>query len=212
MNYKNLSSIAICVMCAAVAACSTAPSVKPAEPINYGTAGVGPISEIQTRGLLNCYMAGDSATKIVELRGQGKSDEEIVKYYSAAMGNGWIRLIQDLLPIIAKDNPQASHRIDYGRSVYRRCVSGQFEPKEARIAEYCFQQNQFLQLAYSFRNINEPMEMAYTKMNAQGEARVITDALLARAKAVGKADENSFRIETYYGCLGHPEKAPNLHG
>lgn len=209
MNFRKLYSIAICIMCSVIfVACSTTPAVKPVEPINYGTAGIGPISAEQTRGLVNCYAAGDSATKIVELRSEGKSDDEIIKQYAATIGKDWLRLIYDLLPIIAKDNPQASNRIDYGRNVYSRCVRDQFEPKASEIAEYCFQQNQFALLAFSFRNVNEPMEKAYMKMGAQGKTKVITDALLVRAKEIGKTQEANFRIDTYYGCLGHPDKAP----
>jgi hypothetical protein len=191
-------------------ACGTTPSAKSSEPIKYGTTGVGPITADQTRGLLNCYLAGDSATKIVELRGEGKTDNEIIKYYSAVLGKDWMQLIYDLLPIIAKDNPQAQSRIDYGSNLYGRCIQTQFKPKETRIAKYCFQQNQFLQLAFAFRSSNEPLETAYTKMNARGEAKVFTDVLLARAKEISKTQEGNFRLETYYGCLGHPEKAPIL--
>jgi hypothetical protein len=193
-------------------ACGTTPSVRSAEPIKYGTTGVGPISADQTRVLSNCYFAGDAAIKIVELRSEGKSDDEIIKFYSTFLGKDSIQLIYDLLPIIAEDNPQAQDRIDYGLNLYGRCIQTQFNPKVIRIAEYCFQQNQFLNLAFAFRRSNKPMEMAYTKMNARGETKIFTDALLARAKEIDKAREGSFRLETYYGCLGHPEKAPNLRG
>jgi hypothetical protein len=209
MRYKSAYLAVMNVICAvSLVACSTTPPAKSVEPINYGTSGVGPITADQTRGLLNCYLAGESATKIVELRGEGKSNDEIIKYYSAVLGKGWMQLIYDLLPVIAKDNPAAPQRLEYGRNVYGRCLGAQFNPKLSQIAEYCYQQNQFLHLAFAFRNQHEPMETVYTKMNARGDARVITDALLARAKEVSMPEEGNFRLKTYYGCLGHPDKAP----
>ncbi|HEX5125880.1 MAG TPA: hypothetical protein VFW00_03990 [Rhodocyclaceae bacterium] len=209
MNYKKLCLTAIYAMCLVIlVACNTTPAIK---PIDYGTAGVGPISAAQTRALLNCFIAGDSATKIVELRSEGKSDDEIIKYYASNTDSSWLELIHDLLPIVAKDNPPASSsRIDYGRSVYSKCLHEQFEPKAMQIAAYCYQQNQFLQLAFSFRDIGEPMENAYTKMGAEGKTKVITDGLILHAKEVGKSQENNFRISTYYGCLGHPDQAPEI--
>lgn len=208
MKHPQLRSTAFCIACSVVVGCSTAPTIGPAESFDYGTAGIGPISAEQRRALFNCYAAGDSATKIVELRSEGKSDEAIIQHYAATVDKGWLRLIYDLLPIVAKDNPPAPSRIDYGRSVYRRCLRELFEPPAIQIAEYCFQQNQFVLLAFSFRDGNEPMEMAYTKMPARGKAKMITDALLVRAREIGKGQETNFRINTYYGCLGHPDKSP----
>ncbi len=206
MHWKRLRTAAILAACSAgLIACTTK---NPVKTTDYGTAGIGSINVDQRRAFLNCHLAGDSATKIVELRAEGKSDEQIIKHYTAISDTGWLRLIYDLLPIVAEDNPQAGNRIEYGRELYGRCLGDQFEPEAAHIATLCYQQSQFLLIAFSYRDSGEPMESVYTKMGASGRAKLITDGLLLRAKEVSKLQESKFRLETYYGCLGHPDKTP----
>lgn len=176
--------------------------------VNYGTSGVGPVTADQRRALFNCFLAGDSAVKIMELRAEGKSDEKIVEYYSDKIGGDWLRLIHDLLPIVTRDSSQMGNRIDHGRDLYSRCLSELFAPETAQVATYCYQQSQFLLIAFGYRTSGKPMEDVYTKMGATGKAKLITDGLLLRARGVENSQETRFRLETYYGCLGHPDEAP----
>lgn len=188
-----------------LAACKTTPLVS---SVDYGTSGVGVIGASQDRAIMNCYLAGESATKILELRSEGKKDNEIIKYYSERIDSSWLKLIHDLVPIVAEDNPDPSNRIDYGRSVYSRCMGKILDSKSKQVAEYCYHLNQFLAVAFSFRNSGEPLERAYTVIPPGEKAKVITDAFLVRAKGVSRSQESEFRVSEYYGCLGHPDKAP----
>jgi hypothetical protein len=193
-------------MClATLIACNTLPTTT---PIDYGTKGVGAVGPSQSRALFNCYLAGDTATKIVELRTAGSSDTEILKFYEKVTDKNWMSLIHDVLPIVAEDNPPASEKVEYGRNFYERCMRGQFDEKAIQVALYCYRLTQFASLAFSFRNIGDPMEAAYTKMPAYERVRAVTDGILTRGKRIPRSDEAQFRVQTYYGCLGHPDINP----
>lgn len=197
---------AIIALCSVFFVSCTA--TTPDRKVNYGTSGVGPVTTDQRRALLNCFLAGDSAVKIMELRAEGKSDEEIIQYYSDKNPGDWLRLIHDLLPMVTRDSSQLGNRIDHGRGLYSRCLSELFAPGTAQVATYCYQQSQFLLIAFGYRASGKPMEDVYTKMGATGKSKVITDGLLLRAREVENSQETRFRLETYYGCLGHPDEAP----
>ncbi|MDP4074364.1 hypothetical protein [Acidovorax sp. A1169] len=206
MKFLRVVGFLICSMClGTLAAQGTSPSIA---PIDYGIKGIGALSPDQSRALLNCYLAGDAATKIVELRGEGKSSDEIIKHYEKSVDKGWMKLIHDVLPFVVKDNPPASTQVEYGSNFYGKCLDEDLNEKALQVALYCYRLNQFSLLAFSFRSIGDPMEAAYTKMPVHEKVKLVTDELLMRAKKTDKSKEVQFRAQTYYGCLGHPEINP----
>ena len=171
---------------------------------------IAAIDDAQNERLINCMVAATTSSKLLEERSSGKTNEEIVQRYRDTLGEGAADYARKMLSNLDADKPESNDLIGYGGTVYRKCLGGIFTEDAMSIAEYCYHQSQFVQLAFSFRSIGEPMEKVYGKVPVPDDTKAAYDALLARAGKVEASNgpETIFRLSTYYRCLGHPERSP----
>jgi len=171
---------------------------------------IAAIDDAQNERLIDCMVAATISASLLEERSSGQSNEDIVRRYRDALGDGAADYARKMLSNLDADKPEDNDLIGYGGTVFGKCLGGIFTESALSIAKYCYHQSQFVQLAFSFRAISEPMNKVYGKVPVPDDTKAAYDALLARAAKAERSNdaETNFRLSTFYRCVGHPERSP----
>ncbi len=202
-------------LCTTQASAGEAPSVGASggkasvESMAY-PAAIASVDSAQNERLINCVVAATTSSKLLDDRASGKSDEEIIRGYRDQLGEEAAGYARQMLSNLDADKPGKDDYIGYGITVFGKCLGGTFEGDARSAAQYCYRQSQWVQIAFAFRSIGEPMDKVYGKVPVPEDVRPAYDALLARASGTTRDDnaEAMFRLSTFYRCIGHPELWP----